>query len=58
MTTVGALQVQQPRLVAQQQLPMDAAIPPALAFGAAGAVVALGAAEPGAATVIGGGINR
>src|SRR5277367_6407375 len=58
MTTLGALQVEQPCLVAQQELPVDTAILPAPALGAADAVVALRAAEPGAPTRIGGGINR
>src|ERR1700691_1155994 len=58
MTTFGALQVQQPCLVAQQELPMDTAIAAALAIRAADALIALEAAEPGAATPISGGINR
>src|SRR5277367_6908502 len=58
MTTLGALQVEQPCLVAQQELPVDTAILPALALGAADAVVALRAAEPGPASPISGGINR
>src|SRR6201996_1771545 len=58
MATVGTLQVQEPRLVVQQVLPVCIAIATALAVGAPDAVLAPWAAEPGAATPISSGINR
>src|SRR6202012_546840 len=58
MTAVGTLQVQKPRLVIQQVLPVRIAIATALAISAPDGVLALWAVEPGAATPIGGGINR
>ncbi len=58
MATVGTLQVQEPRPTVQQILPVRIAIATALASVTADAVVALWAAEPGAATSISSGINR
>src|SRR5271168_3370000 len=58
MTTVGTLQVQEPRLVVQQVLPVRIAIATALAISAPDGVLALWAAEPGTATPISSGINR
>src|ERR1700743_3653681 len=58
MATVGTLQVQEPRLVVQQVLPVRITIATALAIRAPDAVLALWAAEPGAAAPIGSGINR
>ena len=54
----GTLQVYQRALVAQQVLPMGAAISAALAVVAAGAVVASSARHPGTAGTVGGRINR
>jgi hypothetical protein len=58
MTTVRALQVQYPALIAQQELPVGIAIPADLAISTPDGVLALRAAEPGAATPISSGINR
>jgi hypothetical protein len=58
MTAVGTLQVQEPRLIVQQVLPVRFAIAAALAIKTPDGVVALWAAEPGAATSVGSGINR
>ena len=58
MGAAGALQVYQRALVAQQVLPMGAAVSAALAVVAAGAVVAARARQPGTAGTVGGRINR
>ena len=59
VAAVATLQVDQRGLVAQEVLPMRAAIRRgALALVAAGVVAALGARKPGTSSRIGGGVNR
>lgn len=58
VTAGRALQVHQPRPVAQQILPVLAAVSGTEAFGAVPAVVTLRAGQPGAPAEVSIGINR